>query len=353
LFNSVSGANDYVRGLTYDTANSRFVNEGPSGYFEFSASLNIESTNVLVNRYGVRIVNSGSSTIFGPLIVPPSAANQIFTASGQMFVANGQNVEVQLFGSGNNSINTLTLISGTASYFTGRRIPDFTVLGAVRNENQYALSDVKYFTASGTWTKPIGLRAVEVEVVGGGGGGGGAGTTTSTQAAAAGGGSGGGYARSLILAADLPNTVTVTVGAGGSGGSAGPNSGASGGTSSFGSFTSAVGGNGGAGRTGGTNVGASGGSVGTGSVGDFTLTGSAGRAGAVRSGLWSQQGWGGNSFMSRISTEGPTTATVGDNGLAGGPYGGGGSGGYNPPDSAVARSGGNGAVGIVIVREYF
>lgn len=96
------------------------------------------------------------------------------------------------------------------------------------------------FTASGTFTKPAGLdpdTMVLLEVWGGGGGGGGG-------IGSGGGGGGGGYARRWLRAADVPSSVSVTIGAGGNGGPAGNNSGSNGGSTSFGSLLTATGGQG-------------------------------------------------------------------------------------------------------------
>lgn len=115
------------------------------------------------------------------------------------------------------------------------------------------------FTTSGTWNKPPGLDYIEVICIGAGGGGAsgsiGAGVSTGTANHQRGGG-GGGRARAVIMAGDLPSTVTVTVGVGGasgaartgshaSGGTVNGNAGGAGGNSSFGAFVAASGGTGG------------------------------------------------------------------------------------------------------------
>lgn len=178
------------------------------------------------------------------------------------------------------------------------------------------------FTASGTYTKPVGLKRVRVTVVGGGGGGGGG----DTNGAAGRRGGGGGFSQKVIEAASVGATETVTVGAGGSGGphggGAGSN-GSAGGTTSFGTHLSATGGGGG----GGAGV-FSTPAGGAGSGGQINIAGSAG-------GQYS----GGSSRMS------PESDAV--NGGAGALYGGAGD------PSSASGPGGAGASGIVIVEEFF
>ena|GEM_PF-3190995 len=111
-----------------------------------------------------------------------------------------------------------------------------------------------------TWTKPAGARLVRVLCVGGGAGGG-SGRLDSTTTAAASGGAGGQGGATLLAefnAADLPSSVTVTVGAGGAGGAAqttnpaNGTAGSAGAVSSFGAFV--VAGNGSGGGAGGTTA---------------------------------------------------------------------------------------------------
>lgn len=114
----------------------------------------------------------------------------------------------------------------------------------------------QYFSASGTFTVPIGVTSVVAEPWGGGGGGsGGSGAS----------GAGGGYGRKRC-AVTPGQSITVTVGAGGAAASSAGTAG-NGGTSSFGSFVSATGGVGGA---------AGPGAGGSGSGGDINLSGGAG-----------------------------------------------------------------------------
>ena len=112
------------------------------------------------------------------------------------------------------------------------------------------------FTASGTWNKPAGLdpdTLVLVEAWGAGGGGNSSGA----------GGGGGSYKSRWFRLADLPSSVTVTVGAGGTGG------GSAGGNSLFGTLLTAYGG----GAAGSTNGGEGGSVYGVGGNGVNTAKG--------------------------------------------------------------------------------
>jgi hypothetical protein len=191
------------------------------------------------------------------------------------------------------------------------------------------------FTSSGTWTKPTGCSYVLVELCGGGGAGGG---SSSLQNAGTQGGGAGGYSRKVIDVSAI-STVTVTIGAGGTGVSAG--TGNAGGTTSFGAHCSATGGAGGVSTT--TNGGGGGG---TGSSGDVNITGGDGFGG-----FSTMSGNGGGSFFGGgpkgVYTSG--SSTPGNNASA---YGAGGSAAAVATGQSNA-AGGNGAGGIVIVKEFY
>ena len=106
------------------------------------------------------------------------------------------------------------------------------------------------YTESFTWTKPAGVKWVEVYAIGGGGGGG-SGAVGVAQVVQGGQGGGGGEIRYAIFDADdLGDTETVTIGQGGAGGASvsgtGPNNsgnnGASGTATTFGAHLTAAGG---------------------------------------------------------------------------------------------------------------
>lgn len=211
---------------------------------------------------------------------------------------------------------------------------------------------MQVFTASATWTKPAGVRAVLVRLVGGGGGSGGVALTAAAQVACSCGAGGGGYSEKLIQAALLGATETVTIGAGGTGGTAGANSGTNGGTTSFGSHCSGSGGalSVGAGVQTAPIFSGTGGAGGAGSGGDINIQGSRGWPGFALTSASISRAPGGPSQLGGTEPGGSSTS-----GLAGAPgelYGGGAHGACNAASQA-ARAGGDGAPGIVIVQTYF
>lgn len=165
------------------------------------------------------------------------------------------------------------------------------------------------FTASGTWTCPLGVTTAWLDGAAAGGGGGG------SNASGAGGGGGGGEARigtRVTVVPDTPYTVTIP-NPGGTAGTAGGGAGGTGGVASFGALLSLTGGAGGAG-----GVGAAGAGGGAGGVG-----GGAGAQGSVIGGIGYWGGAGGGTSW------GPTTPTAlnvgtGPNGIVFGAAGAGG-----------------------------
>jgi hypothetical protein len=190
------------------------------------------------------------------------------------------------------------------------------------------------FTSSGTWTKPAGLKAVKVTVIGAGGNGGAA--NSAPEAASAGGnGGGGGGAIEYLDAPAIPGPVTVTVGTA-------PSK-----TSSFGPFVSATGGTNGAGSPSGGIVNATA-AGGVGSGGQIDTQGEDGR-GANGQGFGFTSGGSAFGFASGVpNASGSPGGVTGANGRL---YGGGALGGIGV--SSVPRGGGTGAAGIVIVEEFY
>ena len=118
--------------------------------------------------------------------------------------------------------------------------------------------NVQTFTSPGTstWTKPSGVNQVRVLLLGAGAGGNNGSRLATTVQRLGGQGSGGGaFVSYTFYAADLPATVSVTVGAGGNGAAGRTTDGAStagvaGGRSIFGSYIQAPGGKSGSGQQG-------------------------------------------------------------------------------------------------------
>jgi hypothetical protein len=240
-----------------------------------------------------------------------------------------------------------------------------------------SLVDTQSFAANGTWTKPGGLTAHSqvMVILWGGGGAGAAGKKNVVGGSFRGGGAGGGGGMSLGIfpAADLPSTVSVTVGVAQAGGTSftadttsGPNLGKqSGNDSFFGNFIAAEGGTGGNGTTNAT-VAAGNGSFLSGITGtapqltginaidgeDFrVMSGSGGNGCGINSGVAGSGG--GASRYATIENMGfwarsppPSGSSVGDasDAAQGGPWWSGGSGGG--ASSFVGGRGGDGAAGL-------
>lgn len=238
-------------------------------------------------------------------------------------------------------------------------------------------SNEQVFTASGTWTKPSSGNVALITVWGAGGGG----AMGVTGIRRAGGGGGGGCSQRLIRLADLPATVSVTIGTGGNGRTGTGGAGSDGGDSYFGSSLSAAyavakGGTGGSAPSSSSTVttGGTGGNALTGNGSNTPIYtaamqgqadgassdyGGAGGGGVTSSGSTTYTG--GNSFYgaagggavnnfssSTVVSSGGFSINGGSggtgsltSGVAGSVPGGGGGGGVN--------SGGNGAAGLCLV----
>ena len=232
---------------------------------------------------------------------------------------------------GTANADTLWELSTDGAITIGVTSLSFKLTGSIAG----ALLKQTVFTASGTWTPDASGRTkvVEVEVVGGGGGGGTAGASNNCVCTA--GGQGGGYARKRIAAASLGATETVTIGAGGAANT-------DGGNSSFGAHCTANGGDGASGVTPGSNAG-------TATGGDINITGQrGGTGGVVGAGYTTAPGCSGGGSVMGAGAPGQ----FGSTGTAAALPGGGGGGGSFGTTGSGTVTGGAGAAGIVIVREY-
>jgi hypothetical protein len=218
-------------------------------------------------------------------------------------------------------------------------IPGSLIVAGQPAGGNYALES---YVAPGTWTKPAGLKAVKVTVVGAGGAGGDALTTPATgrQGGASGGG-GGGAAIEFIPAPSIPGPVSVTAGPG---------------TNSFGAFCSATAGSAGTNLPIGIpNVSLAGGASGSGTGGDINISGGQGGYGnagpSPGANVPSHSGLGGASLFGAGGAPVYSSGTTAIAGINGENYGGGGSGAA--VRGPAGANGGTGAPGIVIVEEFY
>lgn len=197
---------------------------------------------------------------------------------------------------------------------------------------------VQTFAASGSFTVPAGVTAVEVELWAGG-----SGSWASVSGIAGGGGSGGGYARKRLSGVTPGAVIAVTVGVGGTPGASGVAPGA-GGASSFGAYCTATGG-----ALNGLNTPSSpslGNMAGVGSGGDINLYGGDGGAGQSNQGglVFNMAGYGGEGALSGGVLNSGTTGTPGRF------PGGGASGAGSGASGTTPYNGSAGAGGCCIVR---
>jgi hypothetical protein len=192
----------------------------------------------------------------------------------------------------------------------------FTLALSVLFGNAFCQSSPQTYTVSGnyTFTVPVGVTSLTVEVVGAGGAGGGNG---------GGGGGGGGYAKGVYTVTP-GSTLAVKVGAG--------SGGAAGGTSSVSSFISATGGGNGTSVSNPTIGGGGAGGVGSGG----TITNFTGGTGG--GGYWTYFGGGGAGAAGSVSNGTNGGNTIAWTGMCQTPGGSAGTGGGTP-----AGNGGKGA----------
>lgn len=237
------------------------------------------------------------------------------------------NLKAQNFNAANNGIFKITA--------AGTNFFEVTNVSGVAESDKTIGSG--YIVKSGAigWTKPAGLKYIEIEMVGAGGGG--AGTTSDETAGS--GGAAAGYSYKLIAAASLATTEYFIIGQGGDPGAATGGDGGDGRLTAFGTFFYATGGEGSGTRTGGIGV-----------NGDFNARGEGGGT-KIEGTAIKVSGKGGSSLLGGGA---PATFVLGNTdlvGIDGGLYGAGASGAVNGTGGDVA--GGTGAKGVIILTEHY
>ena len=307
-------------------------------------------------------VGAGNKTVTaanagGSFSLDTSAAARTVTLPAISAVTMGFNIEVR----GLSTANGLTITpSGSDVIDHGSAGASLSVPGRypliIRSDGTQWRTDFDYssvrvvkvqtFTSSGTYTPDPNMVYCIIELVGGGGGGGGT-TGAGTAGVGGGGGGGGGYAMKVATAAAVGASQTVTIGTGGAGNSGA--AGSNGGATSVGSLCAANGGSGGgvASSTG------QGGTPGTGTTGDVLCYGTPGGSpwnGSYALGVSGSIG-GSSRFGGGAVNEINVTSGRASTGLNAPGYGGGGSGAVIY-DVGLARAGGTGGTGYVVITEF-
>lgn len=294
------------------------------------------------NNYGVSA--SGTDAYAITLANAPTAYIQGQTFSFKADVGNTNAATLNVNGLGAKTIKKLA----TTDLSTGDILAGQVIVVEYDGTNFQIVSvipglapTVQTFLASGTYTKPAGVKSIVVQLWAAGGSGQ---SATGTNAGNAGGG--GAYNTITLLGSAVGATETVTIGAGGA--AVTNAAGNAGGNSSFGSWLTVFGGGGGANATNG------GGGGGISGLPSSTGVGGAPNGGAI-SGGGSVYG-GGGTGNSTTTTGGSSVYgggggggdSGGNPGLGGNSYyggGGGGGGGAGNAAGGVSTLGGNGGAG--------
>ncbi|WJY13596.1 hypothetical protein PCO82_13580 [Pectobacteriaceae bacterium CE90] len=355
---SVSGTNTLTAtaagALVYMTGGTTFTTTLPGG-----SSIALGQTIRIVNYSTVAqaVASAGSDIIYGGAVSgsvssislqPGASIILVSRGNGEWDITGGSNAIQYASGLGLVSpalTGTPTAPTATAGTSTTQLATTAFVNNALTTATGRLIA-VKTFTASSTYTKTAGTQSIIVEVLGAGAPGGSAVTAGNYQACS--GGGAGAFIRGRMTT--VPDTVSVTVGAGSAPGTS------TGGVSSFGSYLTASGGA--AGSVAATTDPNTGCVVGGGAGGDATYDsanvqlilrsrGGAGDIGIV-SGVNGAAGNGGDSFLGG-GGRGPSTSSniVGNDGFMGG-----GSGAVKRVANTDVEAGGVGGNGLVVIYEY-
>lgn len=313
------------------------VSRGLAPVFPYTAS----STYAMAHSGGAQVVISNAPQLYEAIYsyidnaTTSGAVDATPTIKGLMEVATGREAASTTASGLGNTTAPLALTSSIAtstSPTSGNYVVVTNFDGNIDTgffPDTISSSTIRIFTASATYTRPIGLKHIVVEVQGAGGNG------SADGASGDAGGGGGGYARSILSNSQLSATTSVVIGTAGIGS----------GNTSFGSITAGNGGNA-SNITGGTAGSAAGGNI-------LNISGEAGTT-MTTSAI--SGGAGGDSYLGRGGVggvQGNDASNFGSNGQAGFGYGAGGGGAGSANDGAPQSGAGAGTAGVVLITEYF
>jgi hypothetical protein len=223
---------------------------------------------------------------------------------------------------------SLSMTAGSFAIVRADTTANMVVIYASSSSSAAPIKHTTVLTSGTSWTTNAAHKWVTVTVIGGGGGGGGNGASNSSS----GGGGAGGVASKTYLTLDPSTSYTIAIGSAGSGGTNG--NGGNGGNTTFTDGTTLITGSGGTGGQG-SGTPAAGGGGGGATNGDVNIPGSAGgtaSGGAAPSGAGGSNPYG----LGGQAVNGTIIA-----GLAGSGYGAGGSGdvGNNTVSGGAGKAG--------------
>lgn len=236
---------------------------------------------------------------------------------------------------------------------TAGQIAQWVSATAIKGVNLSVIAQRFLTAGSSTYTPTTGMVYAVIECVGGGGGGGGV-VGAANFFLAGGGGGAGGYSFSVVSAATVGASQSVSVGAAGTAGAASASVAGSGGNSSVGTLCTANGGSGGSGATSASSPNAGSGATAGTNTGGASFAGGYGGGGSyfsisgatisVYGGFGGISHFSGNSGVAVAASS--TTAGIAANAC------GGGGGGAATATNAANAVGGAGFAGCVIITEY-
>lgn len=336
-FNGAFGNGATLNVFYYYISNTALTEwEVGSGHMNSSTSLTRDTVILSSNANAAVNFSAGNKNVVCD--VPASLQTLLITSTN----ANTPNTLVNRDASGNFSAGTITaILNGLASTATALATPraiNGVNFDGTANITIPLIASVKkqIFTSSGTYTPSTGMIYCIVQGCGGGGQGG---CCASLTTSIGGGGGGGAFGVSLITAATIGASKSVTIGIGGSTSIAGANNGQAGGQTSLGTLAIFPGGGGGPNLSGVVGVGGAGGASPTCDMGSSGYNGGA----IVIAG--SISGIGANGPFGRGGAE--VVNGIGNSGAGFGSGGGGAKG-----SGAGASVGGSGTPGIIYITEF-